>query len=141
MIDAAMINTGEIRASVFDSTLAVIGPANTNDGLYSAVDGATLLLANANIDGTGRFQANGQSDQVGADAGAIECFGADRRVCHRGRMTHETLDAAQRFRQRKILQRIQECTYRGVTACQPNTQHAAKAALLFQRYCMSRVIR
>ncbi len=57
IIEAGLVNNGEVRADVSNELLVIEGPQNTHNGLYCATNDGTLELATA-INGSGSFLAS-----------------------------------------------------------------------------------
>jgi hypothetical protein len=71
-----------------------------------------------------------QANQILPDARNSKRVGANWRMRHGRRMTHQTFDAAERFGERKVSQILEKCTDCCFATVDLKTQHAAKSLLL-----------
>ncbi len=65
VIDANLVNMGTILANTAATVLSIEGPnAKTNNGIFEATNGATLLVTNVAVTGTGSYRADGGTIQL-----------------------------------------------------------------------------
>jgi hypothetical protein len=94
LIDADFVNQGTLLADVAAATLSVQGPkAKTNDGLFEATNGATLLVTNAHVTGAGAYLADGGTLRVAPGIGSASISGATLQALNNGLVEMDT-DAA-----------------------------------------------
>src|SRR6516225_67384 len=77
-----------------------------------------------------RFDPDRQADQSVGESGALARRGVHGRVRHGGRMRHQALHAAERLRQREVLEAADEFPYRVVSALELESDHGTETALL-----------
>ena len=86
------------------------------------------------------LESDRQAQQAVTDPGRASCRGRHRRVAHRRRVADQALDAAERFGEREVTERLADLGETRGFGVQLEPEHRAEAALLTPRECVAGMV-